>query len=150
MITPFHILRACSMLAASLVATFFLTGCTSCDLNNTHASARVVIASLGFNSPSTTDRFLEVTASGFHPNAAAHIKIPFMPTEFLAADYATESLDVPVTMDTKGSLDWRLDPVVQLWIDNDPDVDIFINVVEDVSHCSAPTSIKQQEFIKLQ
>src|SRR4051794_31022483 len=72
-----------------ICAAFTSSKCPPCDLtNNKIDSARVVITSIG-----VAQRYLEVIASGFHPNAKASISIPQLPT----ISGGHESFSAPVT-----------------------------------------------------
>jgi hypothetical protein len=133
------------------LTSLLLDGCNGCstpllkcDLSNPRASARVVITTITAPPGGGAHRFLEVSASGFHPNAQAQISIPSYPTV-----NGTESLQETVTFDAQGALNWRKEPVTLLGPNSDPNVDISITVKEVNSGCFAITIIKQSEFMKI-
>jgi hypothetical protein len=127
-----------------LSITALATSC-KCDLTNASVGARVVIQSITAPPGGPSQRFLEVSASGFHPNAQAEINIPSYPTL-----NGPERLQEKVTFDAQGKLNWRKSPVTFLiGSTNDPNADISITVKEVNSDCFAATSIKQREFMKL-
>ena len=129
-----------------ICAAFTASKCPPCDLtNNKIDSARVVVTSITAPPGGGGSRFLEVIASGFHPNAKATINIPQFPT--LSGGH--ESFSEAVTFDAQGKLNWKKTQIPLLIGVGEPDVDISITVVEEGGGCFAATKIKEREFMKI-
>lgn len=137
-------LRNACLLTVSLVS-LVVSGCQPCDLTNMSVSARVVITTISAPPGGPARRFLEVRASGFHPNVPVRLSIPSYPT-----NNGTESLVEMVVTDAQGAITWTKEPVTFVGLGADPNVDISITVAEVNSGCFAIINIKQREFMKLQ
>lgn len=120
--------------------------CPPCDLANKRIdSARVVITTITAPPGGGAHRFLEIIASGFHPNAQGRLSIPHFPTQ----DGNTEALLENITFDGDGRLYWTKESIPFLGPQADGNVDIYVTVAEANGGCFASISFKQQEFKKL-
>ena len=128
---------------AGLVIALSIVGCT-CELTSTNVSARVVITTITAPPGGGAHRYLEINASGFHPNAAAKISISQYPTFSGSVD-----LEETVTLDSKGALHWTKEPITFLIPGADPNIDVTVKVSESNSDCFAVTQIKQREFMRV-
>jgi hypothetical protein len=129
-----------------ICVAFTASKCPPCDLtNNKIDSARVVVTSITAPPGGGGSRFLEVIASGFHPNAKATINIPQFPT--LSGGH--ESFSEAVTFDAQGKLNWKKTQIPLLIGVGDPNVDISISIVEEGGGCFTSTVIKEKEFMKI-
>jgi hypothetical protein len=128
----------CTVLTAS--------SCPPCNLSNNRInSAKVVITTISAPPGGGSHRFLEVRASGFHPNTAGRLSIPSFPTQ----NGNTENLMENITFDSQGSLVWKKETIPFLGPSADGNVDIFVTVSEADGGCFASISFKQSEFKKL-
>lgn len=133
-------------LVAVLCLALSASSCPPCDLTNKRIdSARVVITNISAPPGGGSRRFLEITASGFHPNAQARLSIPQFPTQ----SGGNENLLEMVTFDAQGSLYRIKESIPFLGPQTDGNVDIFVTVAEADGGCFASTSFKQSEFKKL-
>jgi hypothetical protein len=129
-----------------LFMAFTASKCPPCDLtNNKIDSARVVKTNITAPPGGPARRFLEVIASGFHPNAKATLSIQNFPTQSGGNEY----LSVPVTFDAQGKIVWIKEPIPLLLNNGDPNVDITITIAEEGGACFSATKIKQSEFMKI-
>jgi hypothetical protein len=129
-----------------ICAAFTASKCPPCDLTNDKIdSAHVVFTSITVPPGGGTQRYLEVIASGFHPNAKATISIPQLPT----ISGGHESFSAPVTFDAQGKLDWKkTDIPLLIGGFGNPNLDIAISVAEEGGGCFASTMIKESEFFQ--
>jgi hypothetical protein len=129
-----------------ICTAFTASKCPPCDLtNNKIDSAKVVITTITAPPGGGGSRFLQVLASGFHPNAKATLSIPQLPT----ISGGHESFSEAVTFDAQGKLDWKRTQIPLLIGVGDPNVDISITIAEEGGGCFASTMIKEKEFMKI-
>jgi hypothetical protein len=128
---------------SGLVVSLSIVGCT-CELPSPNVGARVVITTITAPPGGPGRRFLEVQASGFHPNAAAKVSIFNYPTFSGSVD-----IEEAVTLDSTGALHWTKEPITLLTTGADPNTDITIKVSESNSDCVSVTLIKQREFMRV-
>ena len=122
------------------------SSCPPCNLPNKRIdSAAVIITHITAPPGGGSQRFLEVRASGFHPNAQGRISIPSMP----APGGSSENILENITFDSQGSLYWRRDQIPFIIPPADPNLDIFVTVSEADGGCFASRSFKQNELMKL-
>jgi hypothetical protein len=141
------IMRKCSfplqakmlfVLAVSLV----VPGC-KCELTNMNVSARVVKTTITAPPGGGSHRFLEVRATGLHPNADAKLSILKYPVPGGNID-----LEENVKLDSQGKFYWTKEPITFLGSSADPNIDVTVKVSESSSDCFTITLIKQGEFMK--
>lgn len=133
-------------LSLALCTVFTASSCPPCNLPNKRIdSAKVVITTISAPPGGGARRFLEIRASGFHPNTPGRLSIPQFPTQ----DGNTENLLENITFDGQGSLVWTKEPIPFLGPDADGNADIFVTVSEADGGCFATISFKKHEFKKL-
>ncbi|HEY3566656.1 MAG TPA: hypothetical protein VGP73_01890 [Thermoanaerobaculia bacterium] len=121
------------VLAVSLV----VPGC-KCELTNMNVSARVVRTTITAPPGGGSHRFLEVMATGLHPNADAKLSILKYPVPGGNVD-----LEENVKLDSKGSLYWTKEPITFLGPGADPNIDVTVKVAESNSDCFTITLINK-------
>jgi hypothetical protein len=114
-----------------------------CELKNMNVSARVVRTQITAPPGGGSHRFLEVKASGLHPNVDAKLSIPNYPTPTGSID-----LEESVKTDSQGSFSWTKEPITFLGSNAEPNTDVTVKVKENNSDCVTVTLIKQSEFMK--